>query len=128
MHEIQRIAKNHKPIGGDTIFFSKKYSSSIVTKKNFFPKMPKRSADQLQRQYAEKVKQRLNILEQYIVQIRRASEFAKEGNMQDSFNILSTIADVYDIETPVYDFVRGSDFLGQLQDIRDEYLSLNHES
>ena len=125
MHEIQKIAKTHKLIGGDTIFFSKKYSSSIVMK--FFFPMPKRSAHQLQRQYAEKVKDRLDILEKYITQIRRASECAKEGNMQDSFNILSTVADVYDVETPIADFVRGSYFLGQLQEIRDEYLFLNHE-
>lgn len=90
--------------------------------------MPKRSAHMLQRKFEKEVNERLNLLEQYIVQIRRASEFAKEGNIQDSFNILSTVADVYAIEVPVADFVRGSDFLGELENIRDDFLSLNDDS
>lgn len=124
-HEIQEIAKTHKPIGGKTVFFSNRYSSSIVKKNFFLPKMPKRSLHHLQRQFEKELNERLDLMEKYIAQVRRASEFAKEGKIQDSYNILSTIGDVYGIEVTVADFVQGSDLLWHLQDIRDEYLSLN---
>ena len=84
--------------------------------------MPKRSSLQLQQMFEKEVNERLDLMEKYIVQIRRASEFAKEGDIQGSFNILSTVGDVYAIEVPVADFVRGSDFLGKMQDIRDKYI------
>lgn len=87
--------------------------------------MPKRSLHRLQQKFEKELNERLDLMEKYIAQVRRASEFAKEGKIQDSYNILSTIGDVYGIEVTVADFVQGSDLLWHLQDIRDEYLSLN---
>ena len=85
--------------------------------------MPKRSMNQLQLVFESKVNERLNIMECYIAQIRRASEFASKGNISDSFNILSTVGNVYDVEAAVADFVLGSNFLTQLEYYRDHYLS-----
>ena len=86
--------------------------------------MPKVSKQKLQLQFQTKVNERVKILEQYFAQIRRALEFAKDGNISDSFNILSTFGNVFDGEAVAADFVPGSDFLFELQKVRNDYLDL----
>ena len=89
--------------------------------------MPKRCAYNIQVKFEKKINKRLQMMEKYIAQIRRASEFARQGNIQDSFNIISTVGDVYDMEDKVADFLRGSELLSELQDLRDEFLSLPYD-
>lgn len=89
--------------------------------------MPKRCAYKIQVKFANKINKRLQIMEEYITQIRRASEFAREGNILDSFNIISTVGDVYDMEDKVADFLKGSELLSELQDLRDEFLSFPYD-
>lgn len=87
--------------------------------------MPKRSAYPLQLRFEEQVSKRLEVMEVFVSQVQRALQFAKDGSLQDSFNILSTVGGVYDMESIAADFSRNSDFLVDLQDVRDMFVQLD---
>ena len=58
-------------------------------------------------------------------QARRACEFARNGNIQCSINILTTLDAVYDFEQILGDFLPESPFLIQMQGLRDQIFELS---
>lgn len=92
----------------------------MFNQKNFFFSMPKRSRRQLVKMFSQRLDAQVRFLFKASEQVKRASEFAKHGNIQCSLNILNTLDGVFDMNRITSDFLPGSLFLSELQDMRDQ--------
>lgn len=89
--------------------------------------MPKRSRRQLVGKFSQRLDAQVRFLFKASEQVKRASEFAKNGKIQCSLNILNTLDGVFDMNRITSDFLPGSLFLSELQVMRDEIYLLEDE-
>ena len=93
--------------------------------------MPKRRLQDvvagIEASYAKKLEKKAQCLHKVVAQIERSVEFAKEGDIQSSLNILNTLDHVFDVSGIMEDFVASNepnDFLRQLEILVQEKINV----